>query len=208
METERRTRCDAGSSHRSACFGRPLDRWRRILPTVIVLGVCVAGPTAADGPPDTPDVRGINGVSKADELREISTVMREIGQRLLHGQVSARTQQEQGRVVERLDELIQRLGQEKAGASASDTTKSSAKNGAGKSPREGGQKAARDGSAAQSQADSIEPLKMMQQGAGQAWGQLPERMRRQMQDAATIEFLPQFRQLIEDYYRRLAERDR
>jgi hypothetical protein len=40
---------------------------------------------------------------------------------------------------------------------------------------------------------------------GEIWGHLPERLRQQMQNADAIEFLPQYRQLIEDYYRRLSE---
>ena len=40
---------------------------------------------------------------------------------------------------------------------------------------------------------------------GEVWGHLPERYRRHVQNAGAIEFLPQYRKLIEDYYRRLSE---
>lgn len=37
------------------------------------------------------------------------------------------------------------------------------------------------------------------------WGHLPERVRQQLQSAAIERFLPQYEELIEEYYRRLAE---
>lgn len=40
----------------------------------------------------------------------------------------------------------------------------------------------------------------------QAWGHLPERMREQMLQGADSEFLPEYREELRDYYRRLAER--
>ena len=39
----------------------------------------------------------------------------------------------------------------------------------------------------------------------QVWGHLPDRARQEMQNATVEDFLPKYQQLIEDYYRRLAE---
>jgi len=45
----------------------------------------------------------------------------------------------------------------------------------------------------------------VQRAMGDVWGHLPERYRRHVQNAGAVEFLPQYRKLIEDYYRRLSE---
>jgi hypothetical protein len=48
-------------------------------------------------------------------------------------------------------------------------------------------------------------LARMRQTLDQIWGHLPARIRDQMQSGMAEEFLPQYEQLIEQYYQRLAE---
>ena len=42
----------------------------------------------------------------------------------------------------------------------------------------------------------------------QAWGHLPERIREQMPNTASEEFLPKYEEVIEDYFQRMAEEGR
>lgn len=43
---------------------------------------------------------------------------------------------------------------------------------------------------------------------GRIWGELPDRVRKQMQDAAAEKVLPRYEKIIEEYYKRLAEERR
>jgi hypothetical protein len=57
-------------------------------------------------------------------------------------------------------------------------------------------------SSANSPGESTPPEELMKE----AWGHLPERMREQMMQASSDEFLPEYREQLEAYFRRLAER--
>ena len=57
----------------------------------------------------------------------------------------------------------------------------------------------------QSVSPADDPTGAVRRAMGEIWGHLPERYRRHVQNAGTVEFLPQYRKLIEDYYRRLSE---
>jgi hypothetical protein len=117
---------------------------------------------------------------------------------------SQATQTTQRQIVDELDELIAALVAQQQSQSQQQT---GAKQSRGKEgPNQTGKEAARDGNDPAGDANSVEEQSAaLRQVMEEVWGHLPERYRRQMQNAGNVEFLPQYRKLIEDYYRRLAE---
>jgi hypothetical protein len=141
-------------------------------------------------------------VGQPHRLTRIGNQMRRVEELLGQRVMSATTQQSQTRIVGELDELIAQLSsrqssqqqQKKSGSPSQNNqqlsqTSNQATQGASGQPAEG---------------DAAEQAVRQVQVVGEIWGHLPERYRRQMRSAEAIEFLPRYRQLIEDYYRRLA----
>jgi hypothetical protein len=143
-------------------------------------------------------------IGKERPLQRIEIGMREAGRRLDQRDPGEVTRETQRQIVNELTALIEQQmkqssggGQQhasqtpKPGDEQSKPGKESAKSGGGGNTQE---------STGAAQADDAP-----QRAMGEIWGHLPERLRQQMQSADAIEFLPQYRQLIEDYYRRLSE---
>ncbi|MFO7901236.1 MAG: hypothetical protein ACQESR_14230 [Planctomycetota bacterium] len=175
--------------------------------------------TASPAKPDPERPAGQDGV--ADEVGRLDegsdmvqrNVLVQIGRQMLgvkkllsERNVSSETQRNQREIVSQLDQVI-------AALSASQQAEQERKTEAGsKEDQEGGKvarigkKAARksSGKPEQSDASPREPA-ALQEMVGEIWGHLPERLRGQIQSVEAVEFLPRYRELIEDYYRRLAE---
>jgi hypothetical protein len=153
-------------------------------------------------------------------LQQIASQMREAQQRIARSDSGPDTQQLQRQIVADLDRLIQRARQT-AGQCSSDTSQSqpssrttpsdrscdkpgqpgsqppTGKPPSGTSPPSAASPTARKPNAAQTQA-LIKRL----------WGALPERQRELMLQSPPEEFPPDYELLIEDYFRRLSEKER
>ncbi len=141
-------------------------------------------------------------------LLEISNQMQTVQTLLAGRDTSATTQQMQSDIIARLAQLIDQAQQ--ISQSSDDRQQSS---GAGGGANQGGEAAASDPNATTQEstqrlgqsddAQAADPD--VQRLMAQFWGQLPDRVREQMQSAADVQFLPEYRELIEEYYKRLAE---
>lgn len=76
----------------------------------------------------------------------------------------------------------------------------------GKPSNKKGDKANKSGTTSLAGAPNASTPEEQQQLIKAAWGHLPERMREQMLQGSDSEFLPEYRNELQDYYRRLAER--
>jgi hypothetical protein len=128
------------------------------------------------------------GEAPEDPLSSIARKMRRARERLAQEQVSQDTQGLQKQAVTELEALIKQqpdAGQEKPGnRPARESTE-----------RLGHQDAQRTNPEA------------MQALVKRVWGHLPDRARQELQNVSAEEFLPKYREVIEDYFRRLAEEE-
>lgn len=143
-------------------------------------------------------------------LSAIEQNMRNVHQRLLQKDLSDDTLVAEQQIVSQLDQIIEKLASQCRQASAPQSVGNPKPKSGGdpdpKSQAKTGSQAARDDkSSTGGRSDSINLTTEVRQSMGRVWGQLPERFRRQIQNVSRIEFLPKYRKLIEDYYRRLAE---
>lgn len=142
---------------------------------------------------------------------------------------SGKTKQVQGEIVDELDQLIAKLQEQckkcsggqcnKPGSSQQQTAKSTPKPGAANSQQaqqsnspsqaqpDASQQAATqsnarpNGGETSAASDAVDPQAMLKD----VWGELPERMRQQMLQSSFDDFLPEYRDDIEAYFRQLAE---
>ena len=160
-------------------------------------------PPSPDHPVISPFTVG-EDIGKQPPLRRVESGMRAAGWRLGQRDPGAVTQETQRQIVSELTTLIEQQMKQGGGAGkqqASQTPKpgdEQSKQG-NKSAQSGGGGNTQESTGAGPSDDAA------QRAMGEIWGHLPERLRQQMQNADAIEFLPQYRQLIEDYYRRLSE---
>ena len=154
------------------------------------------------------------GEPPEDDLTRIARQMRQVQQRIENKQVSTDTQELQKDIVAKLDALIKELEQQKKKCSSSSSPSSSAGDPNVQQPEQQPDQGQQQPSnqpaadstdrlgqenAATSDAAALEAL------VKQVWGHLPDRARQEMQNATVEDFLPKYQQIIEDYYRRLAE---
>jgi hypothetical protein len=168
-------------------------------------------PAAGDrglGPPaSTADAAGAADAA-ADPLPRIAGRMRDVAQHVRRREIAEPTQVAQQQIVGALTELIDSLAAQQSAPGAADATADrDARPGQPRDePAATGQQAAQEAAqpsgAGQPAADSADVTRAVQD----MWGHLPERYRRQVQNVDAVEFLPAYRTLIEDYYRRLSER--
>lgn len=188
-----------------------------------------APPRAADRKTDSDDVGDQSG-----PLQTVRKNMLLVAGFLEQGQAGANTQQLQSDIVKRLDELIDQLDQpQQSPSSSGDSRQPQSRDSAqqrGESQKQQVSRAQRQQSSAQpgdpkqgagDGQSSNDPNSGQFQQAGprstkvqlsdpkalqqQVWGQLPERIRQQMQSRMVEQFLPSYRQEIEAYYRALAK---
>lgn len=175
--------------------------WR--LPNVLCAG---APPAPAPAPLDPDQVGEDIGEGGEDPaslaIRNAARQMLQAQRLLTQRRTSRETQRLQATATAELQRLIADL-----------ETKSSAKASGGDSPQDaaGGEKS----NAAQEQPPPDARPEESSDGAGEAgtrqpteakiWGHLPQRLRQRMRTAGVEEFLPQYEQMLEDFYRRLGE---
>jgi hypothetical protein len=167
---------------------------------------------------DGPQVKPVDPFAQGDELqsgpagevfRAIEKRMLNVQQRLSEMDTSSATQEIQRRIVVELDAVIQQLQQQmESQNSRSRQTDASSQQGQ-PTGKDGGETGDRrlPGTSEQTPADSGElaETEAMRQALDRFWGHLPERVRQQVQNLNSVEFLPEYQKLIEDYYRRMAE---
>ena len=159
-----------------------------------------------------------SGSSGPDSFfRELSELMRTAQRQLRAGNSTVDTQQIQQRVVEQLDQLIAAQENQQQQPSSAEQGRRSATESEETSE---GEASAVEGEEPGGEATGAEGNSGEQATAGRdrassrpgrsdddVWGHLPERMRQQLQNAAGERFLPKYEDLIEAFYRRLAEDD-
>lgn len=195
------------------------------------LGSQLFGPSKAPTP-TVPEQRPLPAPAEGGEdlgqpgennpLATIAGFMQEAGKLIAQQNLTGQTAQTQEKVLASLDEIIKQSQQQNQNnsqsqqppqqqqqqASQRSTPKPSQANQVGSQQRPGSPSAARTSS------DRLES-RSAEEAAGSGsrellkdvWGQLPERVRQQLLQSSTDEFLPQYRDEIELYFRRLAEEE-
>lgn len=171
-------------------------------------------PAGADLPSLDQAGRGEDlGAESSDPFLVIGRQMRTAEELIGRRDASAVTRRIQQQIVEDIERLIEQMNKQCAGAQnassrqsaiAEKQAKPGGKAGSGEHP--GTSKPARDSETQVGQRDSSDArLTQMMETLRQVWGHLPARVREQMQSGMAEEFLPKYEQLIEQYYRRLAD---
>jgi hypothetical protein len=141
-----------------------------------------------------------------------------VRKRLAAGDASPETQKEEEQVISQIAKLMEQAQQQKK-KSSSRNSKAASKpmpkpgdmppmpgQGGMGDPDATSKKPAEDSTervgAAKSDATAIVPREVL---VKKAWGHLPPRLREQLINTPLDRFLPEYEQLIEDYFRRLAE---
>jgi hypothetical protein len=156
------------------------------------------------------------GQAPEDPLSSIARKMRLAQQRLAQEEISPQTQGLQKQVVTELDALIKEL-QKQCKKNSSNSASSQRPSGQNvqqpdQQPDAGQQrpstKPARESTQrlGQENAQPADPAEV-QALIKRVWGHLPDRARQEMQNVSVEEFLPKYRQVIEDYFRSLAEEE-
>ena len=177
------------------------------------------------GPPRGKDIEGLAGEDlgsageSSDPLTRIGQQMRKVERRIAQHDASTGTQQLQQEIIAGLDKLIEQAKQQQNSPQNASAKKQpgSQRSKVKQSEQQAGQKPG-DGSGATSQkpaqdsSDRLGPddarqvdMRQMRDLIKDVWGNLPERMREQMNQDAVEEFLPKYRLQIEEYFKRLAE---
>jgi hypothetical protein len=149
-----------------------------------------------------------------DPLTRIGRRMQLVRQRIAAEDTSESTQQLQQQIVRELEELLKQCRQcqkqPSSGAPSASPPRGSDQQQPAQSPdQRPSTKPARDSTTRIDQAEAARPtLEQRQEMIRRAWGHLPAKVREQMQNAGVEQFLPKYEELIEQYYKRLAEQPR
>lgn len=162
-----------------------------------------AAPSRGDGVID-PFSRG-SDVGQRNPLVEIGEAMQRVEKLLVQRKMSQETQASQQQIVDRLDSLIEALASTRQARTQRQRRPNSGDQGDQPGAKTGREAARNDAGPADEQGAGQVPSPTMQGPVSEIWGHLPDRYRRQIRSASAIEFLPKYRKLIEDYYKRLAE---
>lgn len=160
--------------------------------------------------------------SKDSPLAAISGDMRQAERLIAQQNLTGETAQLQDQVVGALDALIDQLQQQNQSSSSQSQSQSqqqqqasqrntpqpsAAKQGAGQRTPGGSAAAQTSSNRLESGTGGEAAGPSSQELLKDVWGQLPERVRQQLLQSSTDEFLPQYRDDIELYFRRLAEEE-
>lgn len=153
------------------------------------------------------------GEKAQDPLLLISRRMRKVETRISQQDTAESTQRMQQQIVAELDEMIEQLKKQCAGGQCDKSggkPKPGSKPGSGKKAgageNTGTNKPAKDSQERQGPTPETQAeLAAMRSAHKELWGHLPPKLREQVQSALVEQFLPKYEQLIESYYKRLAE---
>lgn len=181
-------------------------------------------PSPGKRPQLTPPLGGedLGQPSEQSPLAAISSDMRQAERLIAQRNLAGETARIQEQVVGALDALINQVQQQNQSSSQSQSQSQQQQQQASQrstpQPSAGQQSAGRRApnaaNAARTSSDRLESG-TVDEAAGHGsqellkdvWGQLPERVRQQLLQSSTDEFLPQYRDDIERYFRRLAEEE-
>lgn len=164
-------------------------------------------------PPKPPKIDG-EDIGESPLVR-ISGRMAAAGELIASQNATGETREVQEEIVSDLDKLIDQLNKQCQKCQGGQCNKLGQQQTQAQSPKQGGGKP----SASSSQQSGPAESKVSQGGGGEAqpgnpanqdvvkqlWGQLPERLRQQLLQSTADEFLPKYREELEQYFRRLAE---
>lgn len=143
------------------------------------------------------------------QLTQIVRRMKQSEQSMIDGETSAKIQTIQRDVLARIDELLDKAGH-RLSSDQENISKQTGRQNARHSPN--GKEVSQETGKQESQ---LPQQTKLQDRSGleimieEIWGHLPEHLRRHMTDSLTDEqFLPKYEQLIEQYFKRLAEEQR
>ncbi|HUY31256.1 MAG TPA: hypothetical protein VMV69_00640 [Pirellulales bacterium] len=151
-----------------------------------------------------------------DPLSDISGRMREVERLIAEADAGESTQGKQREIAEEMEKLIRQLRKRcQACKQSSSQRQETAGRGKVVQPDQANQPTDQPASDSSDRLNDEKAKKpgaaAMREMAKAAWGHLPEHLREQMTQSPTLEFLPQYLLLIEDYYKTLAkssEKDR
>ena len=156
-------------------------------------------------------------ISKTEQLRLIAAKMLRVSEKMEGGDASPVIQREQQLLLSELSRFAERVPSPKKKGKAN-----SGKDGT--KPRRQASNSTSDADTQDDQASKASSNAISRprgvsgsstEGAGRktpdqlverVWGHLPEKIQNRMRASGTIRFLPKYRKLIEEYYKRLAER--
>ncbi len=144
------------------------------------------------------------GLAPENPLAEIGRQMRAAQAKIAKRDTSQQTQSEQGKIVAALEKLIEQAKKQGGSGNKSASGRGTGKAGPGDgqatpgAPQESTDRVGKPQSDAAQTTDVRDLLQRI-------WGHLPEKMRDEMQNAVSDQFLPKYEKLIEEYYQRLAE---
>lgn len=173
-----------------------------------------SGPAAKPVEPPAADLEDGEdlGAPAADPLVAISRRMQRVGERMQQHDTGEATQRLQQRIVADLDQLLEQLNKQCSGGQCQQpaASKAGSKPGTGKKAGTGentgtNQPAQESTERRDATATDAAAAEALQRELKAIWGHLPPKLREQLQSGLFEQFLPQYEQLIEAYYKRLAE---
>jgi hypothetical protein len=180
--------------------------------------------------PEVPAEVGLQGEAvrgpSANPLESVRRSMLVAAKFLEQGQAGTQTRQLQGDIVQRLDDLINQFEQSQSSSESNSTQNTRPKQQTKKQSAQGPEqsesatkseeretvdtsefpngKPGRPKPEASVMVDLADPTALQKS----VWGHLPERLRMQMQSRMVEQFLPSYREQIEDYFKALLEQER
>lgn len=149
---------------------------------------------------------------EVDPLTQIGRRMRQVETLIDRRDTSARTQDMQKQILRELDMLLEQTKKQCQGACQNPSSSSQPKPSglANNQPKPGEQGPPKESTdkLRDPKETKIGEAETMDQLVREAWGHLPDKIRAQMQNVTVEQFLPKYEELIEAYYKRLAEEPR
>jgi hypothetical protein len=156
-----------------------------------------------------------SAAAQGDPLAEISRQMQAVESRIAGADSGSAVQDEQKRILDRLDAIIEQMQKSCSGGAPGGTCEKKTnaqakqppqgkKSGKGATPGEGAADAkVQDQHALGRRADMEQIRSIMKR----LWGELPRRDRERLMQYPVEQFLPEYELMIEEYYKRLSEED-
>jgi hypothetical protein len=146
-----------------------------------------------------------------DPLQEIGKEMRKSQTILAAAKRDRDVTSVQEKIVADLDQLIARARKTAVRSSEKDPSKSTSRTPLGSVPKPGGEggkpgdmPAAKSGDRTASTPGKLDATARATDGMNRVWGKLPPRERQKVLELKAEDFVPKYRTMIEEYYRRLA----
>ncbi|QQE13751.1 hypothetical protein JD969_09895 [Planctomycetota bacterium] len=174
---------------------------------------------AVDTVDDDKMKRALSGQDPSDLFEKVIVEMNDVSRRLKDKHVGLQTQREQIEIISKLDQIIAQAKQQQSSSGKSSQNQkhkqsqsdrsgksqakqSKASSQKGKIQTKAGENKGQAGVSSSSQATSDD--KALRE-TRMEWGQLPERVRKEVEEGMNERFSSKYRRLTEQYYKRLAE---